>query len=303
MAAGTRSPVRRRACSLPTPDEAAWQTMLEDSRTTSIKGAAVLHGGTFAITNGAAYRGEDFTTMPGSMMHLRNNASMNVRNAIFSSGSRLEISGSAPSRISADNLTAGGTTFGFRLSGPSGTPMLSITANTFTFGNNAFVLSPDQGITHLADGSYTLLHFTGQDNLHTLFSSATLRFEGIEAETSEFSWNEEGTELTWKGSGIIVTEFRPEPPSPGDPDHPATPALSDAATMAAAVSINTLWTTTRSSNASRTACARTPCSSPRGRKAVAKSGSTPSAASSARMANVDCPVTTSPHGVQLSERI
>ena len=231
---------------LPTPDEAAWQTMLEDSRTTSIKGAAVLHGGTFAITNGAAYRGEDFTTMPGSMLHLRNNASMNVRNAIFSSGSRLEISGSAPSRISADNLTAGGTTFGFRLSGPSGTPMLSITANTFTFGNNAFVLSPDQGITHLADGSYTLLHFTGQDNLHTLFSSSTLRFEGIEAETSEFSWNEEGTELMWKGSGIIVTEFRPEPPSPGDPDHPATPALSDAATMAAAVSINTLWTTTRS---------------------------------------------------------
>ncbi len=228
----------------PLPDAARWEELLEESRTTVIDGAAILHAGSFVLKDNASYRGLVFTAMPDSELHLRNGAAMQLAQAaILSDGSRITVSGSAPSRLSAASITADNVAFHLHLTETSvstrfpqavtHTPrlILAATDGTVSLNGSSFIVAPEAGVRRLPDGSYVLLQLEKPAVSH-LLNKYSYSLEGMTANESSFTWNSDGTELIWTAKGIVIL--------------PPPPALPEAAILAGAVSINTLWSATHS---------------------------------------------------------
>ncbi|MBT9449853.1 autotransporter domain-containing protein [Akkermansia glycaniphila] len=226
------------------PDAATWEALLEESRTTVIDGAAVLYAGSFILKDQVKYQGAAFTAMPGSELQLQNGAAMHLAKAVvLSAGSRIAVTGAAPSQITAGTIVANNVAFRFGLTDTSvstrfphaatGTPRLILTAtNGFvSLNGSSFIVTPDSGIRRLADGSYVLLQLDhpAESNLLKEYSYG---IEGMTAASSSFTWNADGTELIWTAKGIVVL--------------PPPPALPEAAMLTGAVAVNTLWSTAHS---------------------------------------------------------
>lgn len=233
------------------PDAAARQQLLDQSRLTSVRGQTTLYGGTFLIKENAVYQGSNYQTEAGSITHLRNGGLMNFQQkAVFAPGSTLIVSGARPVGLSAASVSMQGATLEFRLSGTGSVPLLTLTGNADLSGAT-FNLLADNGHTTLSSGTYTLLQING-DLSQT--SSIALNLVGITADKSELAYNPETKTWTWTSENITVEKpADPDEPgiagdpeeTPGTPGDPGHPQNADIPAGLADASINTLWASTQ----------------------------------------------------------
>lgn len=237
-----------------TPDAAARQQLLDQSRLTSVRGQTTLYGGTFLVKENAVYQGSNYRAEAGSITHLRNGGQMTFQQkAVFTPGSTLILSGNRPVSLTAASVSMQGASLEFRLSGTGTTPLLTLNGNTDLSGAT-FNLLADTGHTSLSSGTYTLLQINGG---LSQTSSITLNLVGITADKSELAYNPETKTWTWTSEDITVEKpADPDEPgiagdpeeTPGTPETPGKPERPQSADIPSGLadaSINTLWASTQ----------------------------------------------------------